>query len=196
MEFIIGKKYEREFKYAFLLIKGCAALRSDYWTEGNIVDGDKPVYDDPVIYVKSGGGHHSYRYDEEVANARFAGEGDGDGTVTQGFTAQGATWFAGLRGDESAVSPDANWQNLMFQVAQDYHKQYSVLEYKQQENDGVDQKLARAIVNDFLELFHRDFSVADKRPSVRVEATSGKDSEAETQDVYGLSLRLALNGGG
>ena len=109
MEFIIGKKYEREFKYAFLLISGCAALRKDYWTEGSIEGGD------PVIFVRSGNGYHTYSYDENVTNAQFAGEEENGDGVSQGFTEDGATWFALLRGNSSAISPDANWQNLMFQ---------------------------------------------------------------------------------
>lgn len=196
MEFIIGKKYEREFKYAFLLISGCAALRKDYWTEGSIEEkGGKLVYDDPVIFVKSGNGSHSYRYDDNVQNAQFADEENNGGGNAQGFTEDGATWFAILRGGGAAISPDANWQNLMFQIAQDYHKQYSVLEYKQQENDEVDVDQAKKIAMAFLKLFHGDFS-GEKSPTVLVEPTSGREGKSETQDVYGLSLRLALNGGG
>ncbi|MDE7214286.1 MAG: hypothetical protein K2N68_00410, partial [Clostridia bacterium] len=55
---------------------------------------------------------------------------DGSGEVKAAYKKDGATWFAPLRG-VAADSSNADWEQLIMDVASDYHKHYSLIEFKQ-----------------------------------------------------------------
>lgn len=189
MKVLVGRKYEEEFKNAFLLISECMAL------EECSVQGSLKSKTAEIVY-----GGMTYRYDEAIENAQFAGEEAINGQE-QGFTAFGATWFSELRGEGLVNSADALWIKVITEISSLYHRKFSMLTYRPKDGEGADvtKEKAEEIAKNFLNAFHPDFYAEEEteyRPKVRVTEAKNCLVDEEIQDIYGVSLRLALNCGG
>ena len=187
---LVGEKYKQEFDNVFLLVSGCGLL------EGISAEGD---LDDGTACITYG--ENNYVYDARIENARYRGDSEDGEAQRQGFTVWGATWFGTLRGEDSMRSADELWRKTITDVATLYHKRFSILTYTPQQNDneGVTKDKAEVIARNFLNLFHPDFynqQNLSARPKVTVFNADDGARESEMQDIYGISLRLALNSGG
>ncbi len=106
------------------------------------------------------------------------------------FGADGATWFAPLRG-EKREDGIAEWLSLIEQVAGSYHWKYSFIEYRQTARKVTDEERAQCIsaLNKIIALFFKNTVALQS-----VEVTEG-DSEDGAEDIYCVSLRTELSGG-
>lgn len=188
MKLLIGRKYEQEFNSAFLLIHGCAALE-DYAASGELADGTAEI-----TY-----GMNTYRYDASIENAQFAGAENSAEEAEQGFTVWGATWFSKLRGEQGAESADALWLDFMKNLADGYHNRYAILTYEPQKGEEIKvaevEGIAKRVLNALHPAFYNEPN-ENNRPTITVQAASEENQLEETQDIYGISLRLSLNCGG
>ncbi len=186
MEILVGNTYVKEFSSIFRLVKDCPAFSGrDFKAEGDIdlIDrGERLTVRD---------GNNSYTYVSYIPNAQFVDDDD-DGTDDEiGFSESGASWFRGLRGESSAESADAQWMRFIEKVAAQYHKRYSIMEYKQQKGAQISSDDAYLITKNLVKFL---FDISMPRKDFE-EVTNTKVLEAEALDVYALSLRLALSGG-
>ena len=165
---IIGKEYEKAFRSICRLVAGgCVppeVVRSA--TDKEIVTG-------------------AYTFEYSGENKGLDVQGGGQREA--GMTAEGASWFAALRGkrrdDGTAV-----WLNLIEQVAASYHRRYSFIEYKQNARtvSEKEKETCRRALGKIAEKFLPDL------PAVTVREGSRADG---TEDIYGVSLRVELSGG-
>lgn len=164
---IIGKQYEKAFQSICRLVEG-GCIPSDIVRSA---DGREIVTDAYTFEYAGGGG----------ADAR------GDAGRTGGMTEEGATWFAALRGkkhdDGTAV-----WLNLIENVAAAYHKRYSLIEYKQNARtvSNKEKENCRRALENIVARFFGELSAPEIREGSR---------EDDTEDIYGVSLRVELTGG-
>ena len=122
---------------------------------------------------------NTFIFDSSFASIRTAN--------TIGMTDGGATWFHVFRGGE-VDSQIAAWHNLIESVAQDYHKKYSLFEFRhttekltpeeQQKNHQLIESLILTLWPDF-----PSFNIRD-----------GARNEGE-EDIYGISVCLSVSGG-
>lgn len=187
MEIRIGRNYKTEFASVFRLVSECKAAfdeKAGYRTEGRLED----------IELGRGGavirkGTSSYVYAPDITNARFLGDDDAETLDEEGFGKDGASWFRALRGDAGAISADAEWISMMEEVAKQYHRTFSIVEYKQRRTQMIGRERAFALTKCLIKLLFGEVEDADF-----VEP----DEDGETESVvniYGLSLRLSLSGG-
>ena len=167
---IIGQEYEREFKSICALYQG--GFLSD---EVHIKKADGKV-------ITTLTNTYEYREDEHGVN----GGGDDDGTL--GYTAQGASWFAPLRG-VPFDSGNSDWKQLIMDVAADYHRNYSLIEFKQSKDSQTlngEKKLLNKFKAGFINRVFDDgksFTLSEKRTT-------------EPENFYAVSMRLEISGGG
>lgn len=110
------------------------------------------------------------------------------GAEEQGFTESGASWFSTLRGDKTEKD-SAVWTSFMETVKEEYHKRFSVVEYKQQPPSKAETERARKEITEFVNRFVKTFyPVLTTNLDIRMQ-------ENGEEDVYGVSLRLELSGG-
>ena len=186
MEILVGNTYVKEFSSIFRLVKDCPAFSGrDFKAEGDIELIDRGER----LTVRDG--NNSYTYVSYIPNAQFVDDDDDDTTEEIGFSENGASWFRGLRGESSAESADAQWMRFIEKVASQYHKRYSIMEYKQQKGAQISTDEAYAIAKNLVKFL---FDISMPRKDFE-EVTNAKVLEAEALDVYALSLRLALSGG-
>lgn len=106
------------------------------------------------------------------------------------FKENGATWFKGLRG-ESKENDDAVWTTFIENVGIEYHKRFSVVEYKQQAKTAKEKEElfndCQNISDEFIKLFYPQFSG-------KTEVRQVEDEVVE-EDVYGIAMRIELSGG-
>ena len=111
-------------------------------------------------------------------------------SIKHKFEKKGATWFKALRG-EKFENNNAIWTKFIEDVAIEYHKKYSVMEYEQQisskENEAdADRNVVNAI-NWLVENFYPD--LLGKLDMYKVK------DETACEDIYGVSMRMDLSGG-
>lgn len=116
------------------------------------------------------------------------GIGSGTGAESElRFDKNGASWFSGLRGG-AFDSSSADWEQLIADVAADYHKYYSLIEFRRTVGEAYGQadaafKTARRVTELFIErVFGNGCTLSDKY-------------SAESENFYAVSLRLDINGG-
>lgn len=112
---------------------------------------------------------------------------DGSGEVKAAFKKDGATWFAPLRG-VAADSSNADWEQLIMDVAADYHKHYSLIEFRQV-NDSSTRDNEDRLVNRFKKEFIERVFTGGKAFSAPVRCG------AEREDIYGISVRMEISSG-
>ena len=106
-----------------------------------------------------------------------------------GMTAKGASWFAGFR-DETIDDSDSSWKSLLESVAENYHKKYSFVEFKENfiQVSAEEDKDNREKILKFIKFFFRDFSSANPLDIV-------KESNKNIDDIYCTSLKMAMDNG-
>lgn len=112
---------------------------------------------------------------------------DGSGEIKASFKKDGATWFAPLRGI-AADSSNADWEQLIMDVAADYHKHYSLIEFRQV-NDSVSREAEDRLINRFKTEFIERVFTGGKAFSAPVRYG------AEREDIYGISVRMEISSG-
>ncbi len=166
---IIGAEYADEFN-------GICNLYN-----GGFLSGD--------IHIKGAGGNvirtetHTFIFSENEHGVN----GSGGMENSLQFTGEGATWFAPLRGADFD-SGNADWKQLIMDVASDYHKHYSLIEFKQQLS-GRDIAAEARLRDRFMDGFVR--RVFPEGNSI----TASDLRYAERENVYAVSMRLEINGG-
>lgn len=167
---IIGSEYAEEFGSIYRLFSGgfiSDEIRIKRASE-NVIETEKNTF---------------------VFSEREHGVNGGDaGGGALGFKKDGATWFSGLRGGYSD-SGNADWKQLISDVAADFHKRYSLIEFKRtssQRTDAEEERIKRRFASGFLE---RVFPEGKQYSLSNVRGT-------ETENIYAVSMRLEINGGG
>ncbi len=107
------------------------------------------------------------------------------------FEKDGASWFKALRG-EKAPDDDAIWNTFRSNVAIEYHKRFSVVEYKKQaptkEETLKALKIATEAIRDFCAVFYPFLKgKTDIRPV--------SQNELNAEDIYGVAVKIELSGG-
>lgn len=168
---IIGREYEKEFESI------CALY------EGGFLS--------PEVHIKKARGNiietplHTFEYSESEHGVNGAGIGE-ERALT--FTSEGASWFAPLRG-EAFDSGNSDWKQLIMDVAADYHKRYSLIEFRQTKD-----KRALADESTLREKFKVGF--IDRVFDDAYAYAISENRLTEPENYYAVSMRLEINGGG
>ncbi|MDE7405510.1 MAG: hypothetical protein K2M89_01375, partial [Clostridiales bacterium] len=109
----VGCEYEKEFKSICSLYKN--GFLSDKVNIKRVTDTEIVTAANVFVYCE----------DEHGVN----GAKGGDENELR-FDKDGASWFAGLRG-KKFDSSSADWEQLIADVGADYHKYYSMIEFRQ-----------------------------------------------------------------
>ncbi len=165
-QIFVGNEYKEAFNSICSLIEGGCLTGLKYTiSNGVISDG---VYD----YVLS----------EQ--------SGEESESVKHGFRKNGATWFKSLRG-ESTQNTNAIWTSFIETVKMEFHKRYSIVEYKEQLRTATEKQnalnSAKSFIDTFTEVFFPDYA---GKTEVR-QVSAGE----KTEDVYGVAMRIELSGG-
>lgn len=112
---------------------------------------------------------------------------DGSGEVKASYSKQGSSWFAPLRG-VAADSSNADWEQLIMDVAADYHKHYSLIEFKKP-NDAYSKSAEDALAARFKTEFLDRVFTGGKAYSAPVRRG------VERENIYGVSLRMEISSG-
>ena len=168
---IIGREYASEFESICALYAG-GFLSSDV----HIIKAQGKVIQTPS---------HTFEYREREHGVNGSGEGE---ERTLNFSADGASWFAPLRG-EKFDSGNADWKQLVMDVAADYHRHYSLIEFRQAKDKGTLNEERR-----LKERFKTGF--IDRVFNEGARYVMAENRIIEPENYYAVSLRLEINGGG
>lgn len=168
----VGKEYKAAFNSA------CELINS------NLLK-DSPLFESKKIYVvgnkeKIVVGDRVYQYVEE--------ESEEQGEMELSFKEDGATWFAAVR-EGGKENENAAWVDFLQALAAAYHKQYSLMEYRQRARTPREMEQDRKRCLDTLTRIVKLFF-----PHIG-ELTELGEFQSGEEDIYGMSLRLELNGG-
>ncbi len=163
----VGYEYKDAFDSVCELIKGGCLNDLNY-----TLSGDKVISDGTYEYELS------RKASAQSEKVKFT------------FEENGATWFKGLRG-EIEENSDAIWTTFIENVGIEYHKRFSVVEYKQQAKTRQEKeeayqeciKISEEFIRNFYPQFHGKTEVRQI------------DDEVINEDVYGVSMRIELSGG-
>lgn len=167
---IIGREYEREFESICALFEGGFLS-----TEVHIKKARGKVIETLA---------HTFEYSESEHGVNG---GDGEARALT-FTGEGASWFAPLRG-EAFDSGNSDWKQLIMDVAADYHKRYSLIEFKQSKD-----KRALADEATLREKFKLGF--IDRVFDDAYAYAISENRQTQPENYYAVSMRLEINGGG
>lgn len=168
---IVGQEYAKEFE-SICALYGGGFLSSDV----HIKKAQGTVIQTPT---------HTFEYREREHGVNGSGENE---EQTLAFTKDGASWFSALRG-EKFDSGNADWKQLIMDVAADYHKHYSLIEFRQTASKAAyseERRLRDRFKAGFIDRVFPDgvnFSVAENRRTA-------------PENFYAVSMRLEINGGG
>ncbi len=161
----VGAEYSKAFESICELIKSGCLSELGYKVIDNVIDDGVNEY---VLIEK----------ENQRSNVK-----------KHGFTDKGATWFGAFRGEETEKD-DAIWTTFIENVKEEYHKRFSVVEYKQQPPTKAEKEQANGIinkfVNDFVDTFYPSFS---NKVEVHLSPKGGEE------DIYGVAFRMELSGG-
>ena len=158
----VGQQYQKEFDSIVELYNG------GFLSEEVNIRRAEPGLIETAAHTFTLGGTQSY----ESASA-------------QKFDNSGASWFSALRGQKSNDSNSA-WIKLIEDVARDYRKYYSFIEFKQQKTQ-VQRDKERATVN---KLF--DQVISQLYLNLNLADTA---NAKEIVDIFGLSMKLEVGNG-
>ena len=168
---MIGREYEKEFNSI------CSLFKNGFLSDKVNI---KRVTDTEIITATN---TFVYSEDEHGVNGASGGEGS---ELT--FTGGGASWFGSLRG-ESFDSSSADWEQLIADVGADYHKYYSLIEFKQQ----ADPKLTAS--GGPVAFAIKRFSDGFLKRVIDAPFTVSERHSIESENFYAVSMRLEINGG-
>lgn len=167
----VGKKYQKEFESIVRLYKN--GFLSD---KVNI----KRVAADQIVTAAN-----TFEYSEYEEG--IGGASDGNGNELR-FDNSGASWFSQLRG-KSFDSSSADWEQLISDVATDYHKFYSMIEFRQ----SVDSRLAA--VGGSLASVTEKFEKQFLKRVFESDLVMPDRYTVDPENYYAVSMRLEINGG-
>lgn len=168
---IIGREYAAEFE----------SVRALY--EGGFLSEEvhiKKVRPNEIVTPTN-----TFEYRENESGVNGSGEGE---ERALNFGADGASWFAQLRGAKFD-SGNADWKQLIMDVAADYHKNYSLIEFRQTKSRADiagEKRIKEKFRTGFLDRAFANggqFVISDMR-------------KTEPENYYAVSMRLEINGGG
>lgn len=110
-------------------------------------------------------------------------EGFSDSDARQSMNTDGASWFAALRSERTSENSSADWTGLIERVSKEYHKRYSLLEFKQSDvrSSSEEDEVKRKLENVAGVLFPgRDVRVVPMQ-------------ENRAHDVYGVTFLAGLS---
>ncbi len=167
----VGRKYKKEFESIVRLYK------NGFISEKVNI---KRVTDDQIITAAN-----TFEYSEYEEG--IGGASDGNGNELR-FDNAGASWFSQMRG-KSFDSSSADWEQLISDVATDYHKFYSMIEFRQ----TVDSRLAAVAgsLTNVTEKFDKQFLKRVFDSDLVMPDRYAVDPE----NYYAVSMRLEINGG-
>lgn len=168
MEYYISSEHKKAFDSIYSLYSEGGALfgEDNYVSAGR--EGGKAV-------IITAAGNRFY-YDDGA-------EGFSDSDARQSMNTDGASWFAALRSERTSENSSADWTGLIERVSKEYHKRYSLLEFKQRdvrsssEEDEVKRKLENVV------------GVLFPGRDVRVVPMQ----ENRAHDVYGVTFLAGLS---
>lgn len=167
----VGCEYAKEFQSICSLYKN--GFLSDKVNIKRVTDTEIVTAANVFVYCE----------DEHGVN----GAKGGDGNELR-FDKDGASWFAGLRG-KNFDSSSADWEQLIADVGADYHKYYSLIEFRQ----SVDSRLAA--VGGAVESVIKKFSDGFLKRVIDAPFTVSERYVPEAENYYAVSMRLEINGG-
>ena len=116
----------------------------------------------------------------------YTGENSAIGAGTDvGMMPSGASWFMGFRGSDSSNVMSA-WHNLVETVADNYHKEFSLVEYLQSSNAKSPEEIAEA---------KSTVENAIRALKIPLSKVASATTEESLEDLYAVSLRMELFGG-
>ncbi|MCH5155894.1 MAG: hypothetical protein J1F69_04735 [Clostridiales bacterium] len=167
----VGCKYEKEFNSICSLYKN--GFLSDKVNIKRVTDTEIVTATNVFVYCG----------DQQGVN------GASDGAENElRFGADGASWFGALRG-ESFDSSSSDWEQLIADVGADYHKYYSLIEFKQQ----ADARLAQS--GGAVALAIKRFADGFLKRVIDAPFTVSERYAIEPENFYAVSMRLEINGG-
>ncbi len=167
----VGCEYKKEFESIRDLYSG--GFLSDKVNIKRVTDSEIVTNTDTFEYCDS----------EHGVNGSDGGAG-----TELCFGKNGASWFAGLRG-EKFDSSSSDFEQLIGDAASDYHKYYSIIEFRQSVEDrltavgGSPAGAVKRVNTEFLKRVFGSAFVLSERYSV------------EPENYYAVSMRLEINGG-
>lgn len=168
---IVGQEYAKEFE-SICALYGGGFLSSDV----HIKKAHGSVIQTPT---------HTFEFREKEHGVNGSGENE---EQTLAFNKDGASWFSALRG-EKFDSGNADWKQLIMDVAADYHKHYSLIEFRHTASKASyaeERRLRDRFKTGFIDRVFPDgasFTVAENRRTA-------------PENYYAVSMRLEINGGG
>ena len=169
-EILVGKEYKNAFESVCKLLKGSVP-----YVDVHVKEVDEK---ERKIVTQT----HIFKYSEEALSSAASGS-------AMCFTPAGASWFAGLRsGEKETGDGTAQWLSFIESVAKAYHKEYSLLEFKQSASaiDEEDERRCRNVLESVLALFFSSL------PGAQI---SGAREKSVPDDIYGISLKAEISGG-
>lgn len=161
----VGKEYEKPFNSIISLINGnCFGDLPYSVSNGIICDG---VYEYQLSAENS-----------KTEQVKFAFENDG------------ATWFKALRG-EKVSDDDATWNTFISNAILEYHKRFSLVEYKKQQTTKEDEEKAYNKVKNCMSFICEKFYPEFKD---KMSIFPSKEQN-KIEDIYGVALKMELSGG-
>ncbi len=162
----VGVEYEDAFESIYTLIAGKCFDGLPYSV------GDGVISDGTYEYVLSD------KKREASEQVKFTFEEDG------------ATWFKALRG-EKVPDDDSVWNTFRSNIVIEYHKRFSVVEYKHRAPSLEEReralKAATSAVRQFCKTFYPDMQEG-------LELAPIKDSDL-LDDIFGVAMKIDLSGG-
>ncbi len=164
---LVGKEYEKAFETVkFLIENGGLPVTKDF---AYTVEGDAIVSDAVEFRLTTTLG-------DEVEK------------TTHGYGPNGATWFAGLRGEE-VNNDSALWNDVMTLAKDTYHANFSIVEYRQQKKTEAELEAAEREAEEIVKKFASTFFDGLNLDGASIRPVS---STSSTEDIFGVSLRLEL----
>ena len=117
---------------------------------------------------------------------RRAGERSVSEHADDGIGAGGATWFAGLRGEDVTLNSNSEWISFIESVSNHFHRNHSFLEYNSQGSDPTPQEVERDIAR-------VKRVVASGWQSWGSEAEIREARSKGAMEIFGVGLRLDIS---
>lgn len=167
----VGNEYEKEFKSI------CSLYKNGFLSEKVNI---KRVSDTEIVTAAN-----VFKYCENEHGVNGASDEAGNELR---FDGSGASWFSGLRG-ESFDSSSSDWEQLIADVSSDYHKYYSMIEFRQ----TADTRLVAA--NSPMAAVVKRFSNEFLKRVIDAPFSVSEKYTIEPENFYAVSMRLEINGG-
>ena len=165
-------KIGREYGDAF---KSICELYKNGFVSDDIIES---VSDDDTVIVTAAT-NYEFQYDEELDSI--------SGSQKIEIGPEGATWFESIRLHEEVDFGSGAWLSLITEVARDFHKKNSFLEFRQTKKyiDPKEKERYTGLLDNFFNAFY---------PGRSVEFQFGSDEDAMVT-VYGLSFVMDIDTG-